>query len=250
MDSVFDLFSGHSQEYARFRPDYPESLFEHISGLCQQQQRALDIATGSGQAARALADHFQQVLAVDVSLAQLRHANSHPRVRYLAGRGEQIPVADASLDLITVAQALHWLNLPRFNQQVHRTLKPGGVLAVWCYGNCHVTPAVDEVVAHLYQSILGRYWSAQRRWVENGYRHLKLPLLPQATRHLQIEKSWTLAQFCGYLQTWSALQRYLKTHTESDLKPVWQALAVAWGDARSTKVVRWPLTLRVTTNPG
>jgi ubiquinone/menaquinone biosynthesis C-methylase UbiE len=92
---------------------------------------AVDCATGSGQAAVALAEHFAAVLAVDASSSQLTRAQPHPRVYYAASLAERLPAPDGSADLVTAAQAAHWFDFERFHAECRRVLAPGGVVAVW-----------------------------------------------------------------------------------------------------------------------
>ncbi|WP_028108733.1 class I SAM-dependent methyltransferase [Ferrimonas futtsuensis] len=245
-----DLFSGHSREYASYRPHYPDALFNQLAAQAPCRTLALDLATGSGQSARALAHHFQRVLGVDLSRHQLSHCSQAPNLNYLMALGESLPLRDGCVDLVTIAQALHWLALEPMGLEVARVLKPGGLLAIWSYGNCSVGNDVDRVVHHLYEEILGPFWTEERRWVEQGYAGLSLPLEEETPRLMTLRHSWTLPQFIGYLQTWSALQRYLGHHEEATLEPTWEDLAGAWGAPEQHREVHWPLTLRLFHKPG
>ncbi|MGI9246613.1 MAG: class I SAM-dependent methyltransferase, partial [Steroidobacteraceae bacterium] len=99
-DATFkDHFSRQAGDYSRYRPGYPPALIEHITSLAPDRQLAVDVATGNGQAALALAAHFDAVLAIDGSAAQLAQAQPHPRVRYQRAMAEALPTADASAAL-------------------------------------------------------------------------------------------------------------------------------------------------------
>ena len=148
--SFADHFSVSAADYARFRPDYPPALFEWLRGVAPARGRVWDCATGSGQAAVALAAHFAEVIATDASAAQLTAAASHPRVRYQCAPAETSALDDASVDAVTVAQALHWLDLDRFYGEVRRVARPGAVIAVWSYGQGEIEPRIDEVIGALY----------------------------------------------------------------------------------------------------
>ncbi|TKB49416.1 class I SAM-dependent methyltransferase [Ferrimonas sediminicola] len=243
-----DLFSGHCREYACYRPHYPRQLFELLAHRAPATELALDLATGSGQSAFALSGHFERVIGVDLSRHQLRHSRKAPNLDYLMALGESLPLRRQSVDLVTIAQALHWLNLEFVGREVARVLKPGGVLAIWSYGNCSVGGDVDEVVHRLYEEVLGSYWTPERRWVEQGYAGLTLPLAGETPRLMALRHNWRLTQFIGYLQTWSALQRYLHQHHQGTLDPLWQDLAQAWGDPARRRAIHWPLTLRLFLN--
>lgn len=141
--SFKDHFSGHSGSYAEYRPTYPDELFRFLDDCCAQHKLAWDCATGSGQAARALTPFFEQVIATDPSDAQIAAADSDPKVDYRIAPAEASGLDDNSIDLITVAQALHWFDIPGFLNEVQRVLTAGGVLAIWCYERCLVDSDCD-----------------------------------------------------------------------------------------------------------
>ncbi|MGZ3706951.1 MAG: class I SAM-dependent methyltransferase, partial [Bdellovibrionota bacterium] len=128
-----DYFSTQATDYARFRPRYPRALFQHLSEACANHDLAWDCGTGNGQAAVALAPFFKRVVATDPSENQLAEADrSMANVHYSRAQAEESCLEAASADLITVAQAFHWFDQPRFFREVERVSKPGGLLAVWC----------------------------------------------------------------------------------------------------------------------
>ena len=245
MKALLDLFSGHASQYAQYRPDYPQELFSAVINNCPDHPVAADIATGSGQAAQALAPFCQRVIGVDISMQQLIHAGTHARLNYLVSRAENLPFAGGTIDLITVAQALHWMDLSHFNVEVERVLTSKGTLAVWGYAMCSVTPEIDVVFDELYSGILQAYWPPERKWVENGYRDITLPLEHQSSISLAMHKVWTLPRFIGYIKTWSALQQYLRQNTEESLVPVWRRLEKAWGEPNRKRKITWPLAVRI-----
>ena len=170
-----DYFSEQAPGYASYRPHYPDNLFAWLADISPSQQRVWDCATGSGQAAAALASQFEQVIATDASHAQLLQAQSQVNIHYVCASAEQVPLANDSLDLITVAQAAHWFDLPRFYQEVDRLLVTGGVLAVWCYGLFQISTASDAIIHHYYKETIGAYWPAERRHIEQAYAQLPFP---------------------------------------------------------------------------
>jgi SAM-dependent methyltransferase len=236
-----DHFSHDPARYRRFRPRYPAALFTWLAGHAADRERAWDCATGSGQAALGLLPHFRQVLASDASLAQLRQAPAG-LVR-LACTAERCPLAGGSLDLITVAQAAHWLDLDAFYREVRRLLRPGGLLALWCYGRLRVPAGPGEPIDRLYSDTLGPWWPPERRLVDGGYRDLPFPFAELPAPALRLRARWSLAQLLGYLGTWSALRRHREATGQDALAPVAAALAGSWGPGR--RVVDWPLALRV-----
>ena len=243
--SFQDHFSGHAADYARFRPHYPPELFAWLAELAPASELAWDCATGNGQAAVALSAHFAEVVATDASAEQVAQAEAHAGVRYAVAPAEESGLPEGSVDLVTVAQALHWFDLGRFYAEVRRVLRPSGILAVWSYGLFECSPAVDVLVRRLYADIVGPYWPMERRLVEEGYRSLPYPFPELAPPAFAMEARWTLAQTAGYLNTWSAVQRYRKDRAEDPLDLIAAELTAAWGDPAAAQRLRWPLQLRV-----
>lgn len=239
-----DHFSGHADEYTRYRPSYPAELFNWHAQRAPAHALAWDCATGSGHAALGLVAHFDAVIATDASPEQIANAHAHPRVRYAVASAEDSGIAARSVDLIAVGQALHWFDFSAFYAEAARVLRPGGVLAAWGYGLMQVSPAVDAAVWRLYEPIVGAYWPPERRHVEEQYRTLPFPLYEIAVPEFVMKVDWTLAQLVGYLGTWSALQRYRQERGADPLVLIADALAVAWGDAETRRRVRWPLFMR------
>jgi ubiquinone/menaquinone biosynthesis C-methylase UbiE len=121
-----DHFSPQASDYARFRPTSPRQMFQFLARLAPRHELAWDCATGSGQVAVPLADHFAHVIATDASAQQIANAEPHPRVKYRVAPAEQSGLVSGSVDLIMVAQALHWFDLDAFNAEARRVLKPAG----------------------------------------------------------------------------------------------------------------------------
>jgi ubiquinone/menaquinone biosynthesis C-methylase UbiE len=238
-----DLFSAQSSDYARFRPIYPPALFAWLADRAPARGTAVDVGTGSGQAAVALAAHFERVLALDPSEAQLAHAAPHPRVEYRRGPAEDTGLPDGVAELLVVAQALHWFEHQRFYAEVRRVVAPGGVFAAWSYDLPSITPEVDAVVHALGRVRLAPYWEPERRLVETGYRTLAIPFHELAPPPFEMQLDWTFDHLVGYLGTWSPRQRYLKEHGTDPLVAVLPVLRAAWGDAAS-RPVSWPLAVR------
>jgi SAM-dependent methyltransferase len=243
--SFEDHFSGQAADYARYRPDYQPALFEFLAGLAPDRRRAWDCATGNGQAALGLAGHFEAVVATDASVRQIREAARHDGVRYAVASAEEAPLADESVGLVTVAQALHWFDRDRFWEEVRRVLVPGGAIAVWSYHGFHVTPEVEAVIHRYYKDVVGPYWPAGRGIVEQGYGALEFPFAEETPPEFPLEKSWDLAALVGYLGTWSATQRYQEAKGSDPLLLVREELGVAWGPAERIRPFRWDLDLRV-----
>jgi ubiquinone/menaquinone biosynthesis C-methylase UbiE len=240
-----DHFSAISSRYAEFRPRYPESLYRWLAAQAPGTERVWDCACGSGQASVALADFFRQVIATDLSVEQLAAASVHPRIEYRRALAEDSGIVTGSIDLVTVAQALHWFDCERFYGEARRVLKPQGLLAVWSYAVCNVAaPGADALVREFYTHTVGPYWPAERRHVESGYQSLPFPQPELPVPEFSMELRWTLDQFVGYLSSWSATNRYIKARGSDPLPQLREALAPYWNTAEGTLLIIWPLKVR------
>ena len=163
-----DHFSGHAADYARFRPRYPAALFTAIREQAAAPQLALDCATGNGQLAVGLTAFCHRVIATDASAEQVHNARSHPRIEYRVAPAEASGLPAASVDLVTVGQALHWFDHARFASEVERIVVPGGLFVCVSYATCQVDRDIDAVVATLYVDLLDAYWPPERKLVDCG----------------------------------------------------------------------------------
>lgn len=245
--SFRDHFSGAPAEYAAFRPRYPDALFRALARLAPGRELAWDCATGSGQAALGLAPYFRRVVATDASAAQLRAAEPHERVEYRLAVAEHGGLEDASVHLLTVAQALHWFDLEAFYREARRVLAPGGVLAAWCYGLLRVHPEVDPLLERFYTEEVGPYWPPERALVDAGYAGLPFPFRELEVPRVSLEQEMTLWALAGYLRTWSAVQRYRAARGSDPVAPLLEALASWWGEPEQARRVEWPLHVRAGT---
>jgi SAM-dependent methyltransferase len=240
-----DHFSTQADRYTRYRPGYPRELFLYLAALPASTNRAWDCGTGNGQAAVALAEFFGQVEATDPSARQIEHAMPNTRVNYQVAPAEKCPLSDRCVDLITVAQALHWFDLARFYEEVRRVGRGGSVLAVWTYGLATITPEIDAVVWRLYSEVLGNYWPPERILVEERYATIPFPFAELQPPQFEMDDLWNLQDLLGYLSTWSSAQKYLEAHGSDPLDHIRDDLARVWGAADLERTVHWPLHLRV-----
>jgi len=231
--SFKDHFSKQAVDYAKFRPQYPPELFEHLGGIAPQQKRAWDCATGNGQAAVALASVFERVIATDASEAQIANAEAHARVEYRVAPAENSGIESDTIDLVMVAQALHWFDLDRFYAEVKRLLKPGGVFAASAYKFFRITPAIDEVVNNrYYRKVVGPFWPPERTLIEK-FEQLPFPFPETETPRFEMSVQWKLEHLIGYLRTWSATQRFIAANRRDPLKEIAAELGAAWGDTNN-----------------
>jgi ubiquinone/menaquinone biosynthesis C-methylase UbiE len=241
-----DHFSKVANRYADFRPRYPAALFDYFATLVPKHSAVWDCAAGNGQASVDLAARFDRVVATDASQKQIASAEPHAGIAYRVARAEQCGLPDASVSLVTVAQAVHWFDLKLFFAEVERVLAPGGVLAVWAYGINQVEgDDVNQLVQDYYSNVVGPYWPPERVLVEEGYRSIEFPFTEITPPAFRMETLWTLEQLLGYFSTWSATNRFIEANGCNPLEPLSAALANAWGDPNGPRLVIWPLSVRV-----
>lgn len=238
-----DHFSNQAADYAQARPTYPVALFDELARLAPSRGLVWDAGTGNGQAAVALAAHFQRVVATEPSAAQLVAATPHARVVYVQSAELAPTLRDHTVDLVTVAQAVHWFDRPKFYAEVQRVLRPGGVVALWSYWLCRVTPEIDRVVDHFYGETTGPFWPPERMHVENRYRDIEFPFAEIAFPPLVIRREWTADELAAFLATWSAVDRYRKARDEDPIPAVTAELRALWGESRLT--VSWEMFGRI-----
>ena len=243
--SFKDHFSAVAARYAEFRPTYPDELFSWLAGLCKGHETAWDCATGSGQAADGLAKYFRQIIATDASAEQVAHASGPGNVSFRVATAEASGLADRSIDLVTVAQAAHWFDLPKFFAEAQRVLKPGGVLALWGYGRLDLPGGMDEIFQRFYSETVGPCWPPERKWIDDGYRSLDFPFSEIAAPAFSIDVEWSLPRLLDYLSTWSAVKRYRADRGTDPLPALMAELRPLWGEPNTARPMGWPLFLRI-----
>lgn len=239
-----DHFSKSAGGYSRFRPRYPDAVFDWLAGLAPSRERAWDAATGTGQAAHGLAPYFEEIVATDASLDQIRHARAHPVIRFEVARSEYVPIENASVDLVVVAQALHWFEFDAFYAEVRRVARAGAIIAALSYGLFRIDPELDRVVDDLYHRALAGFWPAERSHVDDEYARIPFPFSPTPSPGFTMEARWTLDHLLGYLGTWSAINRAREQSGVDPLAESKPALRRAWGEPLEFRDVTWPLAVR------
>ncbi|XP_042491000.1 putative methyltransferase DDB_G0268948 [Macadamia integrifolia] len=254
-----NLFNKQAKMYLETRPSYPPKLIEFIASKTLGRQLAWDVGTGNGQAAFSLAKIFKDVVGTDTSGEQLSLAHDLPNVRYQQtpptmsiDEVESLVAPQGTVDLVTIAQALHWFDHTAFYQQVKRVLKkPHGVIAGWCYSEPEVNDAIDAVYSRIYKES-APYWAPPRKFVDYRYRTIDFPFEPvegedhtgpfqfEATRTMDLESYFT------YIRSWSAYQTARGKGVELLTEEVVKDFERAWGgDRTSQKIVRFPIYVRI-----
>jgi len=149
MSSEFQSRFGHiAEEFERYRPDYPPELFEHLFATVpvDYRERAIDLGAGTGKATRALIPHFREVIAVEPDpgmAAKLREDLSAVIVHSVTA--EDFSQPPVTVDLVTVANALHWMDAPRVFANVHSWLRPRAIFAAFDRPLPKTIPAIDAI---------------------------------------------------------------------------------------------------------
>lgn len=238
-----DNFSKQSAAYAAFRPDYPDAMISHLMAFVKNRHAALDVATGNGQVAQKISPYFEKVYATDISKKQIEKAWKSDNLIYKAEPAEKTTFDDHQFDLITVAQSIHWFDFDKFYKEIYRILKPDGIFAVLGYGLFSTNPDSDKILMEYYRNIVGPYWDAERRYVEEMYQTIPFPFEELPTSAFTNNFEWTFAQLVGYLETWSATQHYKNANGSDPVDRIREKLQQSWENGN--KNVVFPLILRV-----
>lgn len=243
--SFKDYFSKQASEYTKYRPHYPTALFEYLATLVHGHEKAWDCATGSGQAALGLAPYFDEIIATDASERQIAKAIEHNKISYIVAPAEKTEIVSESVDLIVVAQALHWFDLDKFYAEARRVSKWGGVLAVWSYSLLRITPAIDRLLDEFYTDVVGSFWPPERKFVDDRYQSIRFPFQELSTPPFNMEAKWGLEHLLGYLGTWSSVQKFKDKNKADPVESFAKDLRVVWGQPEDEKEISWPIHMRV-----
>jgi len=238
-------YSPFAREYAQSRPGYPTELYTYLVSLLNRHECAWDCATGNGQAARSLTDYFDRVIATDMSAEQIKHAAPHPRIEYRVTSSEDSGLLAGSVDLITVAAALHWFDLDRFFAEARRVLRPNGVLAAWTYHIGHMLPPFDHLFYRFCEDVLRPYFSTKTKLVDDRYNTIEFPGTGIAPIEVCMKANWTLDQMLGFIHSWSGTQQYIADHGEDPVQLIAEELNALWGSPQNVHELNWPLYLRI-----
>ena len=238
-------FATEAAEYAHLRPTYPEELFQYLATVGPSRGVAWDCATGNGQAATHLAGYFERVVATDESGEMIAQAPRDPRIVYRVAEAEDSGLEGSSVELVTVASAVHWFDLRRFYAEVRRVVKPGGTIAVWTYYTPEFGGDIDAIIRRLAHDVLGPYWDERVHYVVDEFHDLPFPFEPLEAPSFQTDMVWDMQDLLAYFETWSSSIKYREANHVSPTSLIKEDLTRAWGDPHQKRDLHFPLYMRL-----
>lgn len=237
MKKVKDIFSKQSALYQKFRPGYPEALVDMLCERIPERHLAWDCATGNGQIAKMLSRKFANVIATDISSEQLKKASRKDNIQYKIERAENSSLSDASIDLIVVAQGIHWFDFGAFYTEAKRVLKEDGLIAVIGYPLLTTeSPELDKTIRYFYRDVVGSYWDAERKYIDERYATIPFPFAEFKLPAFETKYKWTKEQLTGYLASWSAVAHYQRKNGTNPLALIKKSLENIFNERKTAEV--------------
>jgi ubiquinone/menaquinone biosynthesis C-methylase UbiE len=238
-----DNFSEQADIYVKYRPHYPQKLFDFVLQYVSKKEKSWDCATGNGQTAKMLANYFKDVFATDISQRQIDQAYKAGNIYYSVQPAEQTNFPENTFDLITVSQALHWFATDKFYTEVKRVAQRGAIIAAWSYSLLNISPEIDKLIRSFYTHTIGPYWDAERRYVDDEYNTIPFPFKEIPVPKFSMQYQWTIAELQGYLNTWSALQKFIASNSFNPVSELVERMKPYAGNEKM-KIV-FPLHVRM-----
>jgi SAM-dependent methyltransferase len=238
-------YSSYAKKYAESRPGYPDELFKYLSSLVNEHNLVWDCATGNGQAALSLTEYFKKVIATDISSEQIKNATRHDRIEYKVRKADESGLENNSVDLVTVASAIHWFDLDKFYKEVKRVVKPGGVIAAWSYHVGYVNPPFDKLFKRFFLDVISPYFGTGAWLVDEKYSTINLPGSEIDSVNFSVKVNWNLYNLLNFIESWSATQEYKKEKKQNPVDLIIEELNRLWGKAEKINTLRWPLFLKI-----
>lgn len=247
--SAFADSSFASDHYHSARPTYPPTLYEVIneyhSAHSDSHALAVDVACGPGEATSPQSKYFDSVIGIDTSSVMINSARkAYPSLQFHVSKAETfvdtVGISPGTVDLVTVAEGIHWFDIPAFFVEVHRALKSGGTFAFWGYCDAAITdyPKASKAVLDLCygKDALGPYWQQPGRTILRDRVPFEIPsnLFTDVERHENVvcgdnkpavdggstkfvmKKAATVSAIKEYIRTWSAWHNWRVANPEAD----------------------------------
>ncbi|KAK6190889.1 hypothetical protein SNE40_002660 [Patella caerulea] len=214
----------HAELYSKYRPKYGKSVSGVIIDFCKTGicdfDLAVDVGCGSGQSTSLLCSAFKNVIGSDVSPNQIENASKNLKnVTFLVSPAEDLGfLSNNSTDLITISQAIHWVDTTKFYKEVTRVLKPGGSLVVYGYGFDQLDKEDAQMkLDRFYFETIAEFWSNKIQLLQRKYEDITLPFDGWIRKDdLEIAADWSVDEFIGFVASSSAWQSYLKVNPSSE----------------------------------
>jgi len=245
MTSFKDNFSKQADIYVKYRPLYPTELYSFLASLTMDHELVWDCGTGNGQAAIGLAAFYNKIIATDPSEQQIKNCLPNEKVKYLVEKAENTSLRSNSVDLLTIANALHWFDFEVFYKEADRVLKNNGIIAAWTYGLPLISPDIDKIIKLYHDETLNNYWLPENRLVEKEYATIPFPFQQISSPQFFYEKTMNLNDLIGYLNTWSATQRFINENQFNPTEQLRKDLLPVCKDMDLEKKLTWKLILKV-----
>ncbi|XP_042298818.1 putative methyltransferase DDB_G0268948 [Sceloporus undulatus] len=215
------------QKY-RFTPqeNLQRAIFSYLEKKVNSFRLAVDVGCGSGQSTLFLAKHFEKVVGMDISAAQIEEAKRAPHppnVSYAVSPAEDLPFEAGSVDLITAFASVHWFDTPRFLSEVDRVLKPSGCVVFSSYNQdmrvCYrdLTEKLTQIFTENRDQLFN-YADEKVKGVLNDYQEV-FDALPYADKErltdIVDKVPMSIADLMGYIQSLSMYQAFQKAQPEA-----------------------------------
>eukprot|EP01132_Coremiostelium_polycephalum_P004921 gene4921-6135_t len=208
----YKAYSSVGDNYRKFRQGYPDDIYDIIQEHTDSSRNlAIDVGCGNGQNTVRLAEYFDKVIGFDPAEGQIKNSIPHEKVEYRTCQAEKIDLPEESVDLITVATAAHWFNLPEFFNLTQKLLRSNGTLILWTYGFQEIiqNDEAKQIQSNLYYNTLRDYWAENVKLVLNEYKDIVPPFKNTIRMKKTYIKETPLDQFVGYYGTISSYGNYL-----------------------------------------
>nr|XP_019945160.1 PREDICTED: uncharacterized methyltransferase-like C25B8.10 [Paralichthys olivaceus] len=217
----------HASIYQKYRFALPDEVKNIILRYLNKKKGqphvlAVDLGCGTGQTTRILAQHFKEVVGIDISECQLEEARAVPgfsNIEYRKGSAEELPFSDSSVDLVTASAAAHWFDHTKFLAEAGRVLKPRGCIALLgytlknnrlSYQNCgeQLNSLYEEVIQLLIPYTSNPVVQCDSK-LEELYSAIPFPD-KERIECIQVKSFITLKNLVGFIETLSMFQTYKK----------------------------------------
>lgn len=238
-------FQCNVDHYTKFRPSYPFDFVKYLSELTSSNQVVLDCGSGSGQNSLLLPKFFKKVIVLDILPDLLKKIPDLKNIYKICAAAEQLPLTSNSIDLICVAQALHWFNLENFYKEVHRVLRKNGTIAAWCY-NKFITndPNLDDIILKIHKLLEHpAIITPMSRYVHSEYKTIYFPFQKIATQNYSMKANFDLSFTINYIETYPSIIAYRKKIGNKDVDDLYQKLEEKWQNPLTKRAIYWPLNL-------